>query len=49
MQDVLSAQSKMNNTLNCGPLTVNGVFDDNTVSAVKYFKTKTPRMLAEHH
>jgi len=38
--DVVNAIQNELNTLNCGPLTVNGVFDDNTVSAVKLFQTR---------
>lgn len=37
---IVTAIQDQLNTTGCGPITVNGIFDDNTVSAVKLFQTR---------
>ena len=37
---IVSAVQQQLNTMGCGPIKVNGVFDNNTVSAVKLFQTR---------
>src|SRR5450631_870483 len=38
--NIVTAIQNELNAVNCGPLTVNGIFDDGTVSAVKLFQTR---------